>query len=112
MDYKVLNQLNTGLEWQQLDFDTIVSIISTHADIDPAWPHEAWQCSNLIQLDFKLQIHDSLAGEIFLRISNPYTPITHIYLLQTGGMLLNPSGTCSGWEIPGEYYVHVVYAFN
>ena len=105
-------KLNTGLAWQQLDFDAVVSIVGTYAHIDPAWPHAAWKSKNLLQLDFQLIVNTNPGGAVFLKIAAPYVPIERTYLLPSGGVLLDWTGDCTAWIVPGGYFVHVVYAIE
>ena len=108
-----ISALNTGLTWKQLDFFDVITPISPYGSFaDTAWPKLAWQCGNLIQLDFRFDIVEKPVGKAFMRINAPYIPISRTYIGDAGGVLVEPDGTCGGWLDPGYYFVHIVYAIN
>ena len=115
MGTKALFQLNTGLTWKRIDIRDVVTFIAPYAktSFDEDWPSRAFRCGNLIQLDFRVDILEKPGGNAFLQVNEPYKPIDQVYIgLNTGGILINSSGSCGGWIDPGAYFIHVVYAIN
>lgn len=107
-----LSELNTGLAWMPIDFDAVITPIAPYATIVDAWPHYAYKCGNLMQLDFLLRVDQYAGGVDILRINEPYIPIGQVYILGNFPVVSNSTGTCNAWLGTGDYHAHTVYAIN